>query len=241
MFKIKDKLKELGITLAQLANELEISRPTLDTYIEMYESKKIIPKEKYQKVFECLFSEDIKEKDTFIKLLDSCHELIEKDRVLGTSELDARKTDIINSTIEEMKRDMRNDSSSEEIYIFINMIIRSYKKEAIFNKLAKYFLALNGKSDISLITKEEEIYISNYYKLFYEDKNNLMKVNNKYLEMFYKRTKEIVEKENENKKKLQDELMQKVRLKLDELSKLGVDIDDISIRQILNQIRLEDE
>lgn len=241
MFRIKDKLKELGITLAQLSNKLEISRPTLDTYIEMYENKKIIPKEKYQKVFECLFSEDIKEKETFIQLLDSCHELIEKDRVLGTSELDARKTDIINSTIEEMKKDMRNDTSSEEIYIFINMIIRSYKKEEIFNKLAKYFLALNGKSDISLITKEEEIYISNYYKLFYEDKNNLMKVNNKYLEMFYKRAKEIVKKENENKKKIQDELMQKVRLKLDELLKIGVNIDDITINQVLNQIRLEDE
>lgn len=240
MFKIKEKLKELGITLAQLSNKLEISRPTLDTYIEMYESKKIIPKEKYQKVFECLFSEDIKEKEIFIQLLDTCHELIEKDRVLGTSELDTRKTDIINSTIEEMKKDMRSDTSSEEIYIFINMIIRSYKKEEIFNKLAKYFLSLNGKSDASTLSKEEEIYISNYYKLFYEDKNNLMKVNNEYLEMFYKRAKEIVEKENENKKKMQDKLMKKVRLKLDELLKLGVDIDDITISEVLNQIRLED-
>lgn len=43
------------------------------------------------------------------------------------------------------------------------------------------------------ITKDEEIYISNYYKVFYEDKNNLLKVQNKYLEMFYKRTKEILE------------------------------------------------
>lgn len=240
MFRIKDKLKEIGITLSQVSNKLEISRPTLDAYIEMYENKKIIPKEKYQKVFECLFSEDIKEKEDFIELLDNCHELIEKDRVLGTSELNARKTDIINSTIEEMKRDMKSDTSSEEIYIFINMIIRSYKKEEIFNKLAKYFLTLNGKMDIGLITKDDEVYISNYYKLFYEDKNDLIKVNNKYLEIFYKRVKEIIEKENENKKKLQDELVQKVRVKLDELSKLGVDIDDITIRELLNEIRIED-
>ena len=54
--EIKKNLKALDIKISKLATELGVSRPTLDAYIEYYESGQSIPNEGYQKIFEYLFS-----------------------------------------------------------------------------------------------------------------------------------------------------------------------------------------
>ena len=50
---IKEKLKEIGIKLSDLARELEVSRPTLNIYIDNFEKGTKIPSEKYQLIFVC--------------------------------------------------------------------------------------------------------------------------------------------------------------------------------------------
>ena len=52
--EIKKNLKALDIKISKLATELGVSRPTLDAYIEYYESGQSIPNEGYQKIFEYL-------------------------------------------------------------------------------------------------------------------------------------------------------------------------------------------
>lgn len=45
---IKETLKKYGVTLTQFANTLNISRPTLDTYIRLYESGQALPNDKFR-------------------------------------------------------------------------------------------------------------------------------------------------------------------------------------------------
>lgn len=47
--EIKKNLKALDVKISKLATDLDISRPTLDTYIECYEKGQPIPNEGYQK------------------------------------------------------------------------------------------------------------------------------------------------------------------------------------------------
>ncbi len=54
---IKELLKNNGITLTQLAGDLKVSRPTLDSYIKSYEAGEPIPNELYAETFAFLFDE----------------------------------------------------------------------------------------------------------------------------------------------------------------------------------------
>lgn len=239
MNKIKIILKKYDITLSEFARKLQISRPTMDTYIECYETGNIIQKEKYQIIFNALFNEYVDSREKFMEILENSNELLERDRVLGTSELELSKTDILSSTIDEIRSDMLKSDCDEEVYIFINMFIRSYRKEKVFRNLAKYFITLNGKNDKNKITKQDEVYLSNYYKVFYEDKHNMSKVNNEYLKKFYVRAKEKVEAEAKSKEVLKEELMNKVMSKVDELTNLGLHIDEIDIKKILVNLNFD--
>ena len=119
---IKKKLKELGITLAYFAESLSISRPTLDTYIDYFEKKEKIPKDKIQIIFERLFSEEIQTKEEFEDNLEQYKNLLERDKVLGTFELNAKSTDLMTSVINNIKEDMYSNDFNENIYIYINML-----------------------------------------------------------------------------------------------------------------------
>ena len=58
MQKIKQYLKDVGITQKEFAERIGLSRPTLDTYIEMFEQGQTIPKERYDIIFKRLFGSD---------------------------------------------------------------------------------------------------------------------------------------------------------------------------------------
>ena len=53
---IKGQLKQIDVKVSKLAAGLEISRPTFDSYLELYEKGETIPNDKYQIIFEYLFS-----------------------------------------------------------------------------------------------------------------------------------------------------------------------------------------
>ncbi len=239
MIDIKSKLKEYEITLSDFARKLEISRPTLDAYISTYEKGNKIAKEKYQTIFDSLFSRDISCKEDFIKVLEYSEELIDKDRILGTEELDVKKTDILDSVIAEMKNDMKSSDCDEDIYIFINMIIRSYKKECTFKKLAEYFMILNGRKSLEAIQEKDKVYLSNYYKLFYKDKKNLLKLDDLYLNKFLKRVKELEDSQRRYQELIEKELVKKVQEKIKEKINLGIDMKDLDIYELIGEINLK--
>lgn len=241
MNTIKPKLKSLGITLTECAKKLMISRPTLDSYIDLYENKQSIPQEKYQLVFDRLFSDDIKDKDSFLAEVDNIHFLIERDKMLGTIELNPEKTDIITSVIAEMKDDMFATDCNLDIYIFINMLIRSYRKNSIFQSLANYFLVLNGQIDINNITDDEKRLFSNCYKLFHDELKGISEINDDYLKKFYKRVEDLNIEKQKQLDELKNEFNDKISKRIAELIKLGINVEDISIDELMENIKEKGE
>jgi len=236
MNRIKPKLKVLGITLAECAKKLMISRPTLNSYIDLYEKQQPIPQEKYQLVFDRLFSDDIKDKDSFLTEVDNIHFLIERDKMLGTLELNPEKTDVITSVIAEMKEDMFASDCNLDIYIFMNMLIRSYRKNSIFQSLANYFLVLNGQINIDNISDDEKRFFSNCYRLFHDELKGISEIDDVYLKKFYKRIDVLNMEKQKQLDELRNELNDKITNKIEGLIKLGVNVDDISVEEIMEII-----
>ncbi|OQB12887.1 MAG: hypothetical protein BWY15_02036 [Firmicutes bacterium ADurb.Bin193] len=234
---VKPKLKSLGITLSECAKKLMISRPTLDSYIDLYEKGQQIPQEKYQLIFDRLFSNEIFDKETFLAEVDSIHFLIERDQMLGTLELNPQKTDIITSVIAEMKNDMSEADCNLDIYIFVNMLIRSYRKNPIFQNLANYFLVLNGQTDINNINDDEKRFFSNCYKLFHEELTQESETDNEYLEKFYKRVESLNLEKQRQMEDLKTTLSNKISERISELTKLGINPEDISIDELMENMK----
>ncbi|MBP5209607.1 MAG: phosphoglucosamine mutase [Clostridia bacterium] len=66
---IKATLKRIRVTLQTLARELDLSRPTLDRYIALFDEGKTIPSTLYQCIFESLFLREIPDAEEFERRL----------------------------------------------------------------------------------------------------------------------------------------------------------------------------
>lgn len=233
---IKEKLKDLGIKVAEFANLLEVSRPTLDNYIEQYENGGKISKDKYQYIFDNLFNNEFDTKEEFLECLQGYHELIERDKALGTFDLSAESTDLMLSIEAAMREDMKSNEYDEKIYSFVNMIIRDYKKQNIFPKIAEYFLVLNGHFEHKEENEDQKIFLSNFYKFMHEYTQHKLDVNIEYYDKFLKRKDEIRKNELKKEEKLKEEIMNKInkeiKLKLDS----GISIDNINIEEIFENL-----
>ena len=241
MNHIKSTLKNIGITLAEFAKKLDISRPTLDSYIEMYESNKPLPKEKYQIIFDKLFTAEITSKKAFLNNLEELYYLIERDKMLGTFDLDCNKTDLVTSVIDEMKQDMYTDDCDTNLYIFINMLIRSYKNNSVFQNLVKYFLILNGRIPLQDMTLEDEKHFSNYFRVFFNEIHGQTHRDEEYLTLFKNRVEELAKENQRKSETLQKNIAQIIDSKIKSLIDMGIDIDDIDLKQVLNEVNMSSE
>lgn len=240
---IKQILKDMGIKLGDFALELEISRPTLNSYIAAYEDGEQLLSEKHQIVFDMFFNNGVESKEEFMDILSNFHRLLERDKVLDTLDYDVEKTDLMTSIIEHMKEDLTEDSYDEDIYTFINMLVRSYKGVSTFRKFARYFLLLNGIKELDELDDEDKPFISNCYKLMAMDKDDILQTDSEYLSKFITRVSEV---KLENEKKSEDKadvikqhLEEMINSKIQEQLKLGLDIEEINIDKILKEFGFE--
>ena len=232
---IKARIKEYGSTLAELSKLLYISRPTLNNYIEMYEKNEIIPNEKYQIVFDDLFKEELSQ-DSFNKYVCRFNNLITKDELLGTTELNPVKTDTIYFLIEEMRRDLYNDDSNENIYIFIRLLLNSYRKVPEFQELINYFLTLNGLLDFNKFNIDEQNTLSIYYEYFRNKKDNKIEFNVNKINDFKSRIKKLENERKREQEKLENIIQERVKSEIKKQIVTGKTIDQLSTKDILKNV-----
>lgn len=232
---IKARIKEYGSTLAELSKLLYISRPTLNNYIEMYEKNEIIPNEKYQIVFDDLFKEELSQ-DSFNKYVCRFNNLITKDELLGTTELNPVKTDTIYFLIEEMRRDLYNDDSNENIYIFIRLLLNSYRKVPEFQELINYFLTLNGLLDFNKFNIDEQNILSIYYEYFKNKKDNKIEFNVNKINDFKSRIKKLENERKREQEKLENIIQERVKSEIKKQIVTGKTIDQLSTKDILKNV-----
>lgn len=75
-YTIKAFIKDKNETVSSVANKLQLSRPTFDTYIMIYEERLPLPKAKYQRIFDSLFSDYYISSNAFKERLDMCETIL---------------------------------------------------------------------------------------------------------------------------------------------------------------------
>lgn len=208
MKNIKEYLKSIGISKQEFATEIKLSRPTLDSYIIMYENGEQIPRERYQIIFDELFSE-VLEPETFRMELNRLKNLLDRDERLGTDKLDAYAADMVSRLKDRMFQDMSQGGWNQSVYTFIDMLITNYRKNIIFERLAEYFTYLN-RSELDDLAKEEQIpYFARFYKLFDSLLQGSISYEEADYEAFLKRRRQLI-KNNINEQKEKEERIKRL-------------------------------
>lgn len=234
---IKETLKKYGITLTQFASILNISRPTLDTYIRLYETGQPLPNDKYKFLFDSVFNDKIENEIDFQEQLDRAHYLLQRDDMLGTMDLNAEKTDCISTVIDIMKKDMFKENTDLNLYRFIVLYISSYYENPVMSSLCKYFLVLNGKLAVDQMTDDDKIHFPYYMKLFKSQLLGNLKYDEILLKEFYDRVEEISQIENRKKEALKNSIMFQINTKINELMNQGLKAESINVEQLINSIK----
>lgn len=231
---IKKILKENNYSLKDFAEEIKLSRPTLDSYINYYESNKTIPRERYQIVFDGLFKSNLDNAE-FIERIKYYKNLFERDENLGTLSLYTGDADLVSKIHQLMLDDIKRDDCDKNIYYFISMLISSYRRNETFNYLAYYFSVLNNLVEMedSFLDKS---YLAYFYKVFKQIKDNAPEFNQKDFEDFLIRKDELLIERSERKKKRAMEIEQLVGEITDEYNQKGLELTkEQLIRELVNK------
>lgn len=230
---IKEYLKSIHMTQKELADRLGLSRPTLDTYIQMFQMDEPLPRDKYQVVFEQLFRKPLKEDKEFRETLDKYALFLKQEQVLGTNDMSTEASYIMSLVTQEIKKDLSKNDSNIDIYVFINLLICNYRKNPILMQLVEYFLLLYSRKNVTDIAEDDKVFLSNYHRLLQNKEKMVFQP---------KAFDDLLEYANKSKKvnamakeQIQQQMLQKLETKMKQLTDAGIDInsDEFDVLSIL--------
>lgn len=175
---IIDTLKEKNISKSRFAVDFGLSRPTLDDYIKRYQNGETLPKDKYQTIFDALFSEPLS-KEGFDKRYKSFKLLLRRDRALKLDDLSADNTDSIIQIVTVLKENVEEGGDNQKLLSFINFLCLNYGRNDIVDIWVKYYAHLNCLVDDIVFTEKEKRYIGCLYHINHalgEDNGELDKI-----------------------------------------------------------------
>ncbi len=189
--EIKRQLKNFDVRLSKFARELNISRPTLDSYIEYFEQGKPIPNEVCQQAFNSLFSTESLTAVEFAKKYDFVRRNILENYSANLSqcEKDEREIKLSNNIISILHQkniDLR-------LLEFVNLLITNAEKGQV-QALALYFNLVNGFVDIEKvdISAQNKAFFAKLYKIFAEYKSNSISYDDIYLQNLLRKAKKCI-------------------------------------------------
>lgn len=238
--KIKDILKENGITLTYLAKKLCLSRPTLDSYISSYENNKSVPNSRYQIIFDEIFNQENFSIKEFHETIEMYSRLLKRESLMGMEDLDTDESDMLSKLFFQMIEDVKEKNYSSDIYSFISMMIKSYRKLDQFIDLANYFLIINLMKELEELNDEDKKIMALYYNFFskFNDKKKIeSSAKDSDLLKLKERIKERKIQAKNNEKKLKQNIESLINEKLANEKAKGIDISDISIDELLGLLR----
>lgn len=206
-YTIKAFIKDKNETVSSVANKLQLSRPTFDTYIMIYEEGLPLPKAKYQRIFDSLFSDYYISSNAFKERLDMCETILTSGMQYDSIEFLSRRADRASTLIERIRQNINYENLDEDLYEFINLLITNYS-DAVFYNLVQYFLMLYGKKDMDQVTELQMAYFAEFFLAF----ENFNKSNIQYNLSDWERYQQRCERAQINNK-LRNLELEKERLK----------------------------
>ena len=235
--KIREFLKRYKLTLKELAEILELSRPTLNTYIEQFEKGEKISNNLYQHIFTEIFLKEWKDR---LEIIDRIKELKTSFNIKDVNmdeEYCSENLELIDSIKEKMYRDMKGAKEVLPLYKFINSVLYNYNGDTGLTGYIDYNLYLNSLKNIDEIEENEKILVSNIYPIMSNHVKNNLEFNKEGYSLFLKRVKEIQKFREEESLRIEEEFRKKIREELKLKLDLGKVIDDDKIDEILKKIK----
>lgn len=230
---INQFLKKVNKTKTDLANEIGISRPTLNLYIELFESGKPIENDRYNIIFNRLFSNPDMDKEQFESQLESVRFLLERDKKYDIGILTPDAADIVANIHNKMILDMGKDEWDKKVYEAISIILSQYRIQPLMRELMSYYSDLYSDSNLENLSAKSKAYYSFLYKMFREITEKAPRFNAAEYEMFKIRKKEIADertlrnsKKTESIKKLINKIIKEVEF---EYQKDGIEASESEI------------
>ncbi len=172
-YTIKSFIKDKNETVSSVANKLKLSRPTFDSYIEIYENNEIIPKQIYQKVFDGLFADVRIPTDVFKGRLEMYEMILAKGRRDEDIDFISRRADRVSKLMNRLRENIEYEEIDKDLYDFIDVIIQRYSDNAIY-QMVQFFLRLYGKKDVNQTTNLQMAFFSELFHTFNElDQNEI--------------------------------------------------------------------
>ena len=234
--KIKDFLKRYKLTLKEFAELLELSRPTLNSYIEQYEMDGKIQNNYYNNIFKEIFSQDWKEKEEIVEKINSLKTLTSKKESVE-EEYCLENIELINSIKEKMYRDMKGKKEVLPLYKFINSVLYNYNTDEGLTGYIDYNLYLNGLKDIKDISEKEKTLVSEIFPIMKKHVKNELQFNSEGYASFLERIEEIKRFRKLESERIEREFREKIREELELKLNLGKTIDKEKIEEILSKIK----
>ena len=219
---IKEQLKSIDVRISKLASGLEISRPTLDSYIDLYERGEKIPNEKYQEIFDYLFAEGNASAIAFAQKYDYVKRIMLAEVKKGMEdEATAKRRSFLSGSIVAAANDEHTKVETLEL---IFLLMRSAENPAI-KLLIEYICLSNGITDWNNkeMSEEEKAYFSSLSAFFEAFKAGKLTIDESRLEALMERNAEM--NGHRVKKHKDQELM-------DYLASQGLDPTNIDIEYI---------
>ena len=230
--KIKDILKENNVKLIELSNILDISRPTLNSYIDEFEREGKISNKEYDSFFKKISKKNYKSKEELLGDINGFRELLVNKKF---SDLLPENLRLLKNIYDKIYEDMKGKDKVVSIYKFIDSAINNYGEDKALSGYINYTLYLNGLKEIKEITTDDKILVSNIFPIMKKYERSQLKMNDEGLKEFYNRVDEIKKIREERyqkfEKALKEKLMKELSIK-DELNK-----EDL--KRILNNLDLK--
>ena len=230
--KIKDILKENNVKLIELSNILDISRPTLNSYIDEFEREGKISNKEYDSFLKKISKKNYESKEELLGDINEFRELLVNKKF---SDLLPENLRLLKNIYDKIYEDMKGKDKVVPIYKFIDSAINNYGEDKALSGYINYTLYLNGLKEIKEITTDDKILVSNIFPIMKKYERSQLKMNDEGLKEFYNRVDEIKKIREERyqkfEKALKEKLMKELSIK-DELNK-----EDL--KRILNNLDLK--
>ena len=156
---VKTILKRNNILLSQFASDLNISRPTLDSYIKSYDKGIPLTNNLYQKIFDFLFTDITVSNEEFVKK----YEYIVAN--YGTSgEIKSGGSSLTNTVLENIVNDgtIRTILNNDELNSLGDLIVN---KDSLLIHLLKIGLILSNKIELEALSDKDKMLTVGMYEL----------------------------------------------------------------------------
>ena len=224
VMEIKRTLKNFDIRISKLASELGVSRPTLDTYIEYYESGKSIPNSRYQAIFDYLFSTESTSTIEFARKFDYVKRTyLQGNRDEATQEHCQKLNDLISDRVSAQETD-------EDILELVNLFLSS-DKVPLVKAISRYFTFVNGLHIYNEKKEDEKdrALFSQLFKIFSDYQADKIQLDATSYQAFIEKSKRVSSKKGADQ--VTAELLEYIRSRIPE----GSSIDLEYIKKILEK------